>query len=143
MHANMHIGQPEYDAGYTADERAKQDGIKTFVCVNHSVNSKASFQRCKGSFDAIGADYKSSVLDSGTAAVEVQSKTAAWLRNHPGTQAVLSLGPTSAAGAIRAVQQIGLGGKIWFALSTSLKTLLIGVPCQTRFAATGRGVWSA
>ena len=42
MHAIMHIGQPEYDAGHAAGERAKQDGIKTFICVNHFVNSEAS-----------------------------------------------------------------------------------------------------
>jgi simple sugar transport system substrate-binding protein len=76
----MHIGQPEYVAGHAAGERAKQDGIKTFVCVNHFVSSEASFQRCKGFPDANGADYKSSLLDSGTDPVEVQSKTAAWLR---------------------------------------------------------------
>lgn len=114
LQAIMHVGQPEYVAGHAAGERAKQDGIKTFVCVNHFVNSEASFERCKGFADAIGADYNSSVLDSGTDPVEVQSKTAAWLRNHPGTQAVMALGPTSAEGAIRAVHQMGIQGKIWF-----------------------------
>lgn len=114
LQAIMHVGQPEYEAGHAAGERAKQDGIKTFVCVNHFVNSEASFQRCKGFADAIGADYNSSVLDSGTDPVEVQSKTAAWLRNHPGTQAIMALGPTSAEGAIRAVRQMGIQGKIWF-----------------------------
>jgi simple sugar transport system substrate-binding protein len=39
----------------------------------------------------------------------------AGLRSHPNTQAVLTLGPTSADPTIRAVTKLGLAGKIWFA----------------------------
>lgn len=39
----------------------------------------------------------------------------AYLRNHPNTQAILTLGPTPAAATLKAVQQMGLANKIWFA----------------------------
>jgi simple sugar transport system substrate-binding protein len=74
-----------------------------------------SFERCRGFADAIGADLKTSVLDSGTDPTGVEAKVSAYLRNHPDTQAVLTLGPTSADPTIRAVTKLGLAGKIWFA----------------------------
>jgi simple sugar transport system substrate-binding protein len=58
---------------------------------------------------------KTSVLDAGTDPTDIESKVSAWLRSHPGTQAVLTLGPTSADPTIRAVTKAGLAGKIWFA----------------------------
>jgi simple sugar transport system substrate-binding protein len=113
--ALMHVGQPEYLAGKAAGLRAKADGVKTFLCVNHYATNPLSFERCRGFADAIGADMKTSVLDSGTDPTGVESKVSAYLRNHPDTQAVLTLGPTSADPTIRAVTKLGLAGKIWFA----------------------------
>ncbi len=113
--AIMHIGQPEYVAGRAAGEKAKAAGVKSFVCVNHYATNPLSFERCRGFADALGVDYKSSTIDSGQDPVEVQSKTSAYLRNHPDTGAILTLGPISAVGALKAVQQMGLAGKIYFA----------------------------
>ena len=45
----------------------------------------------------------------------MQSKVSAYLRNHPDTQAVLALGPLSADPTIKALQQMGVAGKLWFA----------------------------
>ena len=58
--AVMHVGQPEYAAGKGAGERAKAAGIKSFLCVNHYATNPASFDRCRGFADAIGADAKKS-----------------------------------------------------------------------------------
>ncbi|GJH17672.1 sugar ABC transporter substrate-binding protein [Caballeronia novacaledonica] len=113
--ALLHVGQPEYLAGKEAGLRAKADGIKSFVCVNHYATNPLSFERCRGFADAIGADMKTSVLDAGTDPTDIESKVSAWLRSHPNTQAVLTLGPTSADPTIRAVTKAGLAGKIWFA----------------------------
>ena len=60
--AIMHIGQPEYEAGKAAGERAKAAGITSFVCVNHNAANAAAFQRCKGFADAIGVDTVANVL---------------------------------------------------------------------------------
>jgi simple sugar transport system substrate-binding protein len=37
--ALMYVGQPEYDAGYAAGLRAAGDGVGSFLCVNHYINS--------------------------------------------------------------------------------------------------------
>jgi len=112
--AIMHVGQPEYVAGQAAGEKAKAAGVKSFVCVNHYATNAASFERCRGFADAIGVNYKTSMIDSGTDPTEIQSKVSAYLRNHPNTDAILTLGPLSAAPTLKAVQQMGLAGKIHF-----------------------------
>jgi len=113
--ALLHVGQPEYLAGKEAGLRAKADGIKSFLCVNHYATNPLSFERCRGFADAVGADMKTSVLDAGTDPTGIEAKVSAFLRTHPNTQAVLTLGPTSADPTIRAVTKMGLAGKIWFA----------------------------
>jgi len=113
--AIMHVGQPEYTAGKAAGEKAKAAGIKSFLCVNHYATNPASFERCRGFAEAIGVDFKASTVDAGQDPTTVQSKVSAYLRNHPDTQAVLALGPLSADPTIKAVQTMGLAGKIWFA----------------------------
>jgi simple sugar transport system substrate-binding protein len=113
--AITHVGQPEYTAGKAAGERAKAAGIKSFLCVNHYATNPASFERCRGFADAIGVDFKASTLDAGQDPTTVRSKVSAYLRNHPDTQSVLTLGPPSTSPTIKALQQMGLAGKIWFA----------------------------
>jgi simple sugar transport system substrate-binding protein len=113
--AIMHVGQAEYEAGRGAGERAKAEGIKSFVCVNHYATNPSSFERCRGFADVIGADYKKATLDSGDDPTTIESKVSAYLRQNPGTQAVLTLGPTSAAPTLKALHKSGLEGKTWMA----------------------------
>lgn len=112
--AIMHIGQPEYDAGKAAGERAKAAGIRSFLCVNHNTTNVAAMERCKGFADAIGADLHTSMIDTGVDPTVVASKVGAYLRNNPNTQAVLALGPNSAEPTIQTLEQMGLAGKIYF-----------------------------
>jgi simple sugar transport system substrate-binding protein len=113
--AIMHIGQPEYDAGKAAGERAKAAGIHNFLCVNHGADIQALWDRCKGFADALGVDYKKSTMDSGEDPTVIQSKVAAYLRSHPDTQAVLALGPDQATGVLRGINDAGLAGKVYVA----------------------------
>ncbi len=113
--AIMHVGQPEYDAGKAAGERAKKDGVKSFLCVNHYATNPASFERCRGFGDALGVDYKKATLDTGDDPTTVESKVSAFLRNNPKTQGVLTLGPSSAVPTLKALEKMGLKGKIWMA----------------------------
>lgn len=114
--ALMHVGQPEYDAGFAAGQRARAAGIKSFVCVNHYATNPASFERCRGFAEAIGADYHSSTLDTnGVDPGVIESKVSAWMRAKPGTQAVLALSPDGAAPAMSALARMGRKGKTWFA----------------------------
>jgi len=125
--AVMHVGQPEYDAGYGAGAKAKAAGIKSFLCVNHYATNPSSFERCRGFAEAIGADYKTSTLDTGIDPTAVESKVSAYLRNNPSTQAVLALGPDSAVPSLRALQKMGLKSKIWFATFDLSEDIVKGI----------------
>ncbi len=113
--AIMHVGQPEYEAGKGAGMRAKADGVKSFLCVNHYATNPASFERCRGFAEAIGADFKKSTIDSGDDPTTIEAKVSAYLRQNPSTGAVLTLGPTSAHPTLKALERSGQKGKLWMA----------------------------
>jgi simple sugar transport system substrate-binding protein len=70
----MHVGQPEYDAGFGAGERAKAAGVTSFLCVNHYITNPASVERCQGYADALGVELGSQMIDSGQDPAEIKSK---------------------------------------------------------------------
>jgi simple sugar transport system substrate-binding protein len=113
--AIMHVGQPEYDAGKAAGERAKAAGVKSFLCVNHYATNPASFDRCRGFAEALGVDFKKSTIDSGDDPPTVESKVSAYLRSNPTTGGILTLGPSSAHPTLKAIDKLGLKGKIFMA----------------------------
>jgi simple sugar transport system substrate-binding protein len=112
--ALMHVGQPEYTAGNEAGKRAAKAGVKSFLCVNHYITNPASVQRCQGYADAIGADLKSSMIDSGQDPAEIKNKVLAYLSANPNTDAILTLGPTSAHPTLAALDEASLSGEIYF-----------------------------
>ncbi|WP_062226763.1 sugar ABC transporter substrate-binding protein [Aureimonas frigidaquae] len=114
MGALMHVGQPEYDAGKAAGERAKAEGATSFLCVNHYITNPASVERCQGFADALGVPLGNQMVDAGQDPSEIQNKVAAYLTANPDTSAILTLGPTSAHPTIRAVKDAGLENDIVF-----------------------------
>ena len=94
--ALMHVGQPEYDAGFGAGKRAAAAGAKSFVCVNHYITNPASVERCRGFADALGVELGSQMIDSGMDPSEVKNKVAAYLNTNSDVDAILTLGPNSA-----------------------------------------------
>ena len=125
--ALMHVGQAEFDAGKAAGEKAKAEGVKSFLCVNHYATNPASFERCRGFSEAIGADFKSSTVDAGDDPTGIESKVTAYLRKNPDTQAVLTLGPTSAHPTLRALEKAGKTGKVFFATFDLSKEIADGI----------------
>jgi simple sugar transport system substrate-binding protein len=125
--AILHVGQPEYEAGKEAGERARAAGIHNFLCVNHGAAIQALWDRCKGFADAIGADYKKSTIDSGEDPTVIESKVAAYLRAHPDTQAVLALGPDQAMGVSRGISDAGRKGKVYVATFDLSPDILKGI----------------
>jgi simple sugar transport system substrate-binding protein len=113
--AVMHVGQPEYEAGKGAGLRAKADGVKSFLCVNHYATNPASFERCRGFAEAIGVNFKTSTIDAGDDPTGIEAKVSAYLRQNPSTGAVLTLGPTSAHPTLKALEKSGQKGKLWMA----------------------------
>ncbi|MCH7486319.1 MAG: sugar ABC transporter substrate-binding protein [Proteobacteria bacterium] len=112
--ALLHVGQPEYDAGFGAGKRAKAKGVKKFVCVNHYITNPASVERCKGYADALGVDLGSQMIDSGQDPSEIKNRVIAYLRANPDTNGILTLGPTSAHPTLAALKEIGRSGDIHF-----------------------------
>ncbi len=112
--ALMFVGQPEYDAGLAAGQRAKGDGVKSFVCVNHVISNAVVAERCRGFADGLGIELGNSMLDSGQDPSEIKNRVLAYLSANPETDAILTLGPTSADPTILALQENGLAGDIYF-----------------------------
>ena len=112
--ALMYVGQPEYDAGYAAGLRAAGDGVGSFLCVNHYISSPSSTERCQGFADGLGVELGSQMIDSGQDPAEIKNRVMAYLNANPETDAVLTLGPTSADPTILALEEMGLSGEIYF-----------------------------
>ena len=112
--ALMYVGQPEYDAGYAAGLRAKGDGVGSFLCVNHYINSPSSTERCQGFADGLGVDLGNQMIDSGQDPAEIKNRVLAYLNANPNADAVLTLGPTSADPTLLALDENGMAGDIYF-----------------------------
>lgn len=112
--AAMHVGQPEYDAGFGAGQRAKAAGVTSFLCVNHYITNPASVERCQGYADALGVDLGNQMLDSGIDPTEVYNKVKAYLTNNPDTGGLLTLGPNSAEPTLRLLRDTGDTSKYHF-----------------------------
>lgn len=112
--ALMYVGQPEYDAGFAAGQRAKGDGVSSFVCVNHAISNTVVGERCRGFADALGIELGDAMLDSGQDPAEIKNRVLAYLSANPDTDAILTLGPTSADPTIAALEENGMAGDIYF-----------------------------
>lgn len=112
--ALMHVGQPEYDAGFGAGQKAKAAGVTRFLCVNHYITNPASVERCRGYADAIGVELGDQMIDSGQDPGEVKNKVMAYLTVHKDTNGILTLGPNSAHPTIAALDEMGRAGDIHF-----------------------------
>ncbi len=112
--ALMFVGQPEYDAGLAAGQRAKGDGITSFVCVNHVISNTVVAERCRGFADGLGVELGNSMLDSGQDPAEIKNRVSAYLAANPKTEAILTLGPTSADPTMLALEENGMAGDIYF-----------------------------
>lgn len=109
--ALMHIGQPEYDAGKGAGERAKAAGVTKFLCVNHYITNSASVERCQGYADGLGVKLGDQMLDSGIDPTEVYNKVKAYLTAHPDTNGIVTLGPNAADPTIKLLRDTGQTSK--------------------------------
>jgi simple sugar transport system substrate-binding protein len=108
--AMMHVGQPEFEAGRLAGERARKMGATSFLCVNHYITNPASVERCQGFAEGLGVELGNQMIDSGMDPSQVQNSVSAYLTANPETDAILTLGPNSAHPTIRALADQGLGG---------------------------------
>jgi len=113
--ALLHIGQPEYDAGYGAGLQARMAGVSEFVCVNHYITNPASVERCQGYADGVGIPLEGRMIDTGDDPTEVQRRVEAYLRQNADVNGILALGPNSAHPTIRALESTRRAGDLHFA----------------------------
>ena len=100
LNALMYIGSEEYRAGLLAGKKAKEAGVKSFICVNHDITNITLEQRCKGFADGLGA--KNEMLDVGQDPSEIQKKLEPYLDK---VDAILTGGPISASPTLKLLQR--------------------------------------
>jgi len=109
-----HVGQTEYEAGLGGGERMAAAGAKSALCINQEVGNAALDLRCKGFTDAMTkAGGKVEVLAVELSnPTESQQRIQAALTSKPDVDSVLTLGPTGAAPALKALQAMNKVGQI-------------------------------
>ncbi len=112
-----HVGQTEYEAGYGGGERLGEAGVTHALCVNMEVGNTALDLRCQGVADALresGATSEVLSVDMGDP-TESQQRIQAALSSKTEIDGIITLGPTSALPAIRALRSADLLGEMTFA----------------------------
>ncbi|HYW86285.1 MAG TPA: sugar ABC transporter substrate-binding protein [Chloroflexota bacterium] len=109
-----HIGQTEYEAGQGGGERMASAGVKHAICVNQEVGNVALDLRCNGFSDAMSqhganVDVLGVNLSDPT---DSQQRIQAAISADASVDGVLTLGPTGAAPALRALQSMDKLGTI-------------------------------
>jgi simple sugar transport system substrate-binding protein len=114
MGALLHIGQPEFEAGRQAGVRASKDGIKDFVCFNHQMGNIPLTDRCAGYAAGLGVELGDRMVDIGGDPIEAKNRVFAYLKSHPDTPSILTLGPNGGNPTLQALEELGLAGEIYY-----------------------------
>ena len=125
--ALLHVGQPEYDAGFGAGKKGKAAGVTKFLCVNHYITNPASVERCQGYADALGVELGNQMIDSGQDPAEIKNKVMAYLNSNEDANGIITLGPTSAHPTLAALEDLGLEGEIHFGTFDLSEEIAAGV----------------
>src|SRR5712691_6089534 len=110
----VHIGQTEEQAGIGGGEKMGAAGVKHALCVNQEVGNAALALRCKGFTEGL-AETGGTVKEIGvniTNPTQTQQTIEAALQHDPTIDGILTLGPTGASPAIKALQALNKLGTI-------------------------------
>ena len=111
----VHVGQTEYEAGYGGGEKMVDSGVTTGICVNQEIGNVGLDLRCQGFADAL-ADKGATALD--VLAVELadpagaQATIEAALSANPEIDGIMTLGPTGAGPALKALTELDMLGDV-------------------------------
>jgi len=112
--AITHIGQDESIAGAAAGQRLADAGATNVICINQEVGNAGLDARCAGAQEAIeeaGGALEVVQVDLNDA-TGAQSTISSTLQADDSIDAVLALGPTGAAPAIAAIDELGRTGEL-------------------------------
>src|SRR5256886_8198152 len=110
----VHIGQTEEQAGIGGGQKMGATGVKHALCVNQEVGNAALALRCKGFKEGL-AQTGGTVTELGVnlnSPTQTQQTIAAALQHDPSIDGVLTLGPTGATPALKALQSLNKTGQI-------------------------------
>src|SRR2546428_3646378 len=111
----VHIGQTEEQAGIGGGLKMGAAGVKNALCINQEVGNAALTLRCKGFQEGL------TQADGGTVKVigvnlanptQSQQTVEAAIQHDPSVDGILTLGPTGATPAIKALQDLNKLGQI-------------------------------
>src|SRR6266704_3084733 len=110
----LHIGQTEEQAGIGGGQKMGAAGVKHALCVNQEVGNAALELRCKGFKEGL-AQTGGTITELGvnlSNPTQTQQTIEAALQHDPSIDGILTLGPTGASPAIKALQDLNKLGKI-------------------------------
>jgi simple sugar transport system substrate-binding protein len=110
----VHIGQTEEQAGIGGGQKMGAAGVKHALCVNQEVGNAALALRCKGFKEGL-AQTGGTVTELGVnlnSPTQTQQTIAAALQHDPSIDGIMTLGPTGATPALKALQSLNKTGQI-------------------------------
>lgn len=110
----VHIGQTEEQAGIGGGEKMGASGVKHALCVNQEVGNAALELRCKGFKEGL-AETGGTITEIGvnlSNPTQTQQTIEAALQHDSTIDGILTLGPTGASPAIKALQDLNKLGQI-------------------------------
>jgi simple sugar transport system substrate-binding protein len=110
----VHVGQTEEQAGIGGGQRMGAAGVKHALCVNQEVGNAALALRCKGFKEGL-AQTGGTVTEIGvnlSNPTQTQQTIEAALQHDSTIDGVLTLGPTGATPALKALQDLNKTGQI-------------------------------
>jgi len=110
--ALIHVGQTEYEAGKGGGEKMAAAGVKNAICVNQEVGNAALDLRCQGFTDGLAGGKVAVLQVTLTDPTGAEQKIGAALVADPSIDGIMTLGPTGAAPALKALDAAGQLGKI-------------------------------
>src|SRR5438874_3509660 len=105
----VHVGQTEYQAGIGGGLRMGAAGVKHALCINQEVGNAALTLRCKGFQEGLSQSDSGKVKVVGvnlSNPTQTQQTIEAALQHDPTIDGILTLGPTGATPAIKALQDL-------------------------------------
>jgi simple sugar transport system substrate-binding protein len=110
----VHVGQTEEQAGIGGGQRMGAAGVKHALCVNQEVGNAALALRCKGFKEGL-AQTGGTVTEIGvnlSNPTQTQQTIEAALQHDSTIDGILTLGPTGASPALKALQDLNKTGQI-------------------------------
>jgi simple sugar transport system substrate-binding protein len=109
-----HVGQDEFPAGRGAGEQMAAAGVTNAICINQEVGNAALDARCAGFAEGLGGTSTVVQVDLNDQ-VGAKNAISAALQADSTINGILALGPTGAAPALAALDELGTAGQVQLA----------------------------